>query len=379
MVATIKQVDPLAAYRELRDDIDAAVSRVLDSGWYILGREVSAFESELAQQVGLEHCLGVGTGTDAIVLGLRSLEVGAGDVVIAPSHTAVATVAAIELAGATPLLIDINPETYTVDPQKLEDTIRKGCDSGGQIKAVIAVHLYGHPAAIVEIVDIARRYNLVVIEDCAQAQGATCRGAQVGSFADVAAFSFYPTKNLGAIGDGGALLIREAEVAARATELRQYGWRERFVSHSAGMNSRLDELQAAILRVKLRHLGRYNSQRCDIAMRYAGGLSDALISLPATREDVGHVFHQYVVRCSHRDELLGRLAEAEIGFAIHYPFPVHMQPAYAGRVAIGCGGMENTEMVAREIVSLPMYPQLTDPEVDRVCLVLNEWCESMGH
>ncbi len=368
----IKQVDPLASYIELRSEIDAAIQRVLASGWYILGEEVSQFEIELASSLGVRSCLGVGSGTEALQLGLWSLGIGAGDVVLCPSHTAVATVAAVELAGARPLLVDIDPQSYTIDPDKLEQTI-KGLRSSGTLKAIVAVHLYGHPAAMSSILEIANRYGLKVIEDCAQAQGAQYQGRPVGSLGDIGAFSFYPTKNLGALGDGGALAIRDEKVAERAAALRQYGWRERFISSETGMNSRLDEIQAAVLRVKLLHLERQNARRRKIASIYSAQLEERHLHLPIIRSEVDHVFHQYVVKTPGRDQLMAHMQKSAIGVAVHYPVPVHLQPAYRGRLELGAGGMEHTEYACSSILSLPMYPQLSDEQVEFVCAAINSW------
>jgi dTDP-4-amino-4,6-dideoxygalactose transaminase len=368
----IKQVDPLAGYIELKGEIDAAIQKVLASGWYILGEEVSRFEEELASSLGVRVCLGVANGTEALQLGLWSLSIGVDDVVLCPSHTAVATVAAVELAGAKPLLVDIDPQSYTIDPDKLEQTV-KAHYSSGALKAIVAVHLYGHPAEMSSILDIANRYDLKVIEDCAQAQGALYKGRPVGSLGDIGTFSFYPTKNLGALGDGGALTIRDEEVAERAAALRQYGWRERFISSEAGMNTRLDELQAAILRVKLKNLDRQNFRRQSIASVYSKQLQERHLHVPHTRTDVDHVFHQYVVRSSMRDQLMAQMSKSQIGVAVHYPVPVHLQPAYRGRIEIGAGGMEHTEDVCSSILSLPMYPQLSDGDVDTICYAINRW------
>ena len=317
-------------------------------------------------------CVAVNSGTDALQLALRAYDIGPGDEVITVSHTAVATVAAIELAGASPLLVDIDPKTFTICPQAIEDAI-KGYQGKQKIKAIIAVHLYGHPAQMAAIVDLARRFDLRVIEDCAQAHGAKLGSQTVGTFADIATFSFYPTKNLGALGDGGAVVTNQANLAERVRSLREYGWRERYVSDIAGMNSRLDELQAAILRVKLKALDAENERRQQIARVYDKRLSATALRLPQLCGEVAHVYHQYVVRSKERDRLKERLREGGIGTLIHYPVPVHLQPAYRNRVMIGSGGLSETEQAAREILSLPMFPQLTDEQVARVCNVITDY------
>lgn len=362
----VPQSDPKASYLAHRQEIDEAVSQTLDSGWYILGKQVSAFEQEFAAFIGVEHCVGVANGTDALTLTLRAVGVGAGDVVVTVSHTAVATVAAIELAGAEPLLVDIDPATFTISPQAIEDTI-KAYRGKARLKAIIAVHLYGHPAEMAAITELARRFDLRVVEDCAQAHGAKIGDRRVGSIGDVAAFSFYPTKNLGALGDGGAVVTNDAQLADRLRLLREYGWRERYVSEIAGMNSRLDELQAALLRVKLEYLDAENERRRQIAAAYDEKLAATSLQLPTVSGDVSHVYHQYVVRSSERDSLKNRLREQGIGTLIHYPVPVHRQPAYKHLVGVA---LPETELAAREVLSLPMFPQLTDEQVAQVIAAL---------
>jgi len=363
MSEPIPQTDPKAGYLARKTAIDGAVQRVLNGGWYILGQEVRAFETEFAAFVGCRHGIGVANGTDALVLALRGLGVGPGDLVATVSHTAVATVAAIELAGATPLLLDVEPTRYCLDPAALETAFRR---DGARIKAVVPVHLYGHPADMPSILALARAQGAAVLEDCSQAHGAALDGRQVGTFGDVAAYSLYPTKNLGALGDGGVLVTDDDALAERIRALREYGWRERYISDIQGMNSRLDELQAAILREKLPHLAADNDRRRAVAARYDAGLQGPGLTLPAAAAGARHVYHQYVVRTAARDRLRQRLKEAGIGSNVHYPAPVHRQPAYAGRVPVGPGGLAATEAMQAEILSLPMYPELSDAAVDRV-------------
>jgi dTDP-4-amino-4,6-dideoxygalactose transaminase len=362
--ALLPFADPKANYLAHKDEIDAAVRRVLEGGWYILGPEVAAFEQEFSAAMGVAHTVGVGNGTEALHLALRACGIGPGDAVLTVSHTAVATVAAIELAGAAPVLVDIDPRTFTLDPNRLEDALRAYV--GLQPKAVIPVHLYGHPADMPGIVDIARRHELRIIEDCAQAHGATLHGRKAGSWGDMAAFSFYPTKNLGALGDGGALVTNAADLAERTRLLREYGWRQRYVSELPGMNSRLDEVQAAILRVKLRYLEQENGRRRELARVYESHLRSTSLRLPQTLSQVEHVYHLYVIRTSDRDQLKSYLQENGIGAAIHYPVPVHLQPAYQSRIIMGGGGLHETERACREILSLPMYPQMTDEQIQYV-------------
>jgi dTDP-4-amino-4,6-dideoxygalactose transaminase len=390
MTHTIPQTDPRANYLAHKSEIDAAIAAVLVGGRYILGEQVAAFEREFAAYLGTGHAIGVGSGTDALQLALRACGVGPGDRVFTVSHTAVATVAAIELAGATPVLVDIDPATFTMDPNRLEEAV-KTYDEGRRTKdeahshssvfgpsssvlrrrsAIIPVHLYGHPADMAAILQIARRYDLWVIEDCAQSHGATIDGQKTGTLGDIAAFSFYPTKNLGALGDGGAVVTSDAALAEQTRLLRQYGWRERYVSAIPGLNSRLDELQAAVLRVKLRYLEAENARRRVLAAEYDRLLADSGVRTPATQPHVSHVFHQYVIRSSRRDALQAYLRDQGIGTLIHYPAPVHAQPAYAGRISIG-EGLPHTETAVREILSLPMFPELSSEQAVEVAKAIN--------
>ncbi len=366
MNLVVPQSDPKAGYLTHQSEIDEAIRQTLDSGWYILGKQVAAFEQAFAAYVGVGNCVGVANGTDAIVLALRACGIGAGDAVVTVSHTAVATVAAIDLAGAEPLMVDIDPATFTISPQAIEDAI-KNYRGSSKIKAIIAVHLYGHPAEMTAIGELARRYELKVVEDCAQAHGAKLGERRVGSIGDVAAFSFYPTKNLGALGDGGAVATNDAALAERLRLLREYGWRERYVSEIAGMNSRLDEVQAALLRVKLKYLDSENERRRQIAAAYDEGLKASGLVLPKCVGDISHVYHQYVVRSGERDVLKDRLREKGIGGLVHYPVPVHRQPAYRHRAS---AALPITEQAAREVLSLPMFPQLTDEQVAQVIQAL---------
>ncbi len=362
---------PIAEYHAYKAAIDVAVQRVFESGHYILGPETAEFEKEFAAWIGSANAVGVANGTDALVLAMRALGIGMGDTVLTVSHTAVATVAAVELTGAEPLLVDIDPATFTLDPQKLADTIR--ANPQRKFKAVIPVHLYGQPADMPAIMEIAHQHSLLVIEDCAQCHGATLDGTTAGTFGDAATFSFYPTKNLGAIGDGGAVVTRDAILAARVRELRQYGWKSRYISDSTGMNSRLDELQAAILRVKLPHLRADNQRRRDLAAIYKKHVANSAVTLPPVRAGAEHVFHQYVVRSPQRDALMAALKSDGVPTAIHYPQPVHTQPAYLGRIAHGAGGLAESERACREVLSLPMHPQLTDEAVIFAAEKISEW------
>lgn len=365
--------NPKANYLAHKEEIDQAIHKVLERGQYILGEEVRAFEQEFAAFLSVEQAIGVASGTDALHLALRSCGVGPKDVVLTVSHTAVATVAAIELAGATPLLVDIDPGTFTMDVDHLRAAIDDHRRGGGHLKAIVPVHLYGQPADMPGIRQLAKRHNLFVIEDSAQSHGATLLGRSTGTLGDIAAFSFYPTKNLGALGDGGAVVTNNPELGSRARLLREYGWRERYVSDLPGMNTRLDELQAAVLRVKLRYLDAENSRRQQIAQLYNRLLRDTPLNLPQVREGAKHVYHQYVVRCDRRDELRAFLNEKGVATSILYPLPVHLQPAYKGRVGVARGGVPHSEHACREVLCLPMHPQFDDAEIVRVAELICRW------
>jgi len=375
----IFQANPKAGYLARKDDIDAAIHDVLNSGWYILGQEVKNFENGFALYVGVRNATGVASGTDAIEIALRACGVGVGDLVFTVSHTAVATVVAIERCGATPVFVDIEDSTFTMDPDHLDHTI-KSINNGqlfieGRPRAIVPVHLYGHPADMAAIMDIAQKYDLYVIEDCAQAHGAEIDGKKVGSFGQIAAFSFYPTKNLGAIGDGGAVVTDSAELHEKLLALRQYGWEKRYISSMKGINSRLDELQSAILRVKLNFLESDNKRRRQIAETYAQAIGKTRIVAPQAAANITHVYHQYVVRIKARNNLIQHFRKNSIGTSVHYPLPVHLQPAYKDKINIGTGGLPITEKICHEILSLPMYPQMTDTQVERVGNTLLSWKE----
>ena len=365
--------NPLANYLAHRVEIDSAIERVLTSGRYILGPEVASFETEFAGYSGTTQAVGVANGTDALLLALRACGVGPGDFVYTVSHTAVATVAAIDLCGATPILLDIDPISFTLSPNCLKDALENS--SLPRAKAVIAVHLYGHPAEISAINEIAERHGLYVIEDCAQSHGATLRGKKTGALGHIAAFSFYPTKNLGALGDGGMITTNDAHLAKQVRLQREYGWQNRYVSEVPGQNSRLDELQAAVLRVNLHYLDENNKRRRQIAQLYDELLDRAGIELPQTGAVCAHVFHQYVVRLRNRDAMRTRLAEKGIETLVHYPVPAHRQPAYAKKVVVP-RPLALTELAATEVLSLPIYPQLSADEIHTVAFHMTNWLES---
>jgi dTDP-4-amino-4,6-dideoxygalactose transaminase len=373
MPFSIPQSNPKANTLAHGKAIEGAISRVLESGWYILGQEVASFEKEFAGYLGIPHAIGVASGTDALHLALKACGVGPGDSVITVSHTAVASAAAIDLCGATPVFVDIDADRFTMDPNRLEDAIR-GFHGRG-LKAIVPVHLYGHPADMSAILEIANRHNLRVVEDCAQSHGATFRGKKTGTLGHLAAFSFYPTKNLGALGDAGMVVTGDPELAGKVRLLREYGWEERYVSKFPGLNSRLDEIQAAILRVKLPHLDEENESRRKIAGTYHSLLAACGLILPGADPEADHVYHQYVIRTKNRDSLRAYLRERGIGTLIHYPVPVHQQPAYAARLS-GRIPLPRTEEAAKQILSLPMYPELTTDQVQTVTREIVTWCRS---
>ena len=365
----IPQCDPRANYLAHREEIDAAVSAVLGGGRYVLGEQVALFEEEFAAYMGSGHAIGVASGTDAVEIGLRACGVGPGDFVATVSQTAVATVAAIGRTGATPVFVDVQADRPTIDLDWLDELLESGARV--PIRAIVPVHLYGQPVEMPGLVELARKHGVRVVEDCAQAHGAEIRGRKVGTWGDVGAFSFYPTKNLGALGDGGLVLTDDPGLAERIRMLRQYGWRDRHVSEFFGVNSRLDELQAAILRVKLQHLDEENDKRLGRARLYAEALRDSGVQLPAIAEDTTHVFHQFVIQTDDRDSLKQRLEEKEITTLIHYPVPVHQQPAFSAPESRPLP-LRNTDRAVRRILSLPMYPELAVQDCERVSQCIRE-------
>jgi dTDP-4-amino-4,6-dideoxygalactose transaminase len=360
----ILAADPKAAYLAQKDIIDQTIREVMESGWYIMGPKVKIFEQHFAEYLGARHCVGVASGSDAVQLALRACGVESGDAVITVSHTAVATVSAIDWVGARPILVDISPVSYTISPTAVEETLRNS--SIDRIKAIVAVHLYGHPAEMESLCQIATKHGVPLVEDCAQATGAETAGRKVGTIGDVAAFSFYPTKNLGAFGDGGAVVTNDVAIAEKIRLLQQYGWRERYISDEVGYNSRLDEIQAAILNCKLPMLDTGNSRRHYIAKAYSEGLAGLPIITPKEVRGCRHVYHQYVIRIENRDGLRKFLDTLSIKTGILYPMPIHLQPGYRERVTLGRGGITVTEEIANKILCLPIYPEMSDESVQQV-------------
>ena len=340
-----------AAYRELKPEIDAAVSRVLESGWYILGPEVEAFETEWAAYCDAEHAVGLANGLDALTLALRALNIGPGDEVIVPSNTYIATWLAVTGVGATPVPVEPDVATHNIDPARIEAAITS------RTRALLPVHLYGQPADMDPILDIASRHGLRVIEDAAQAHGARYKGKRIGTHGDVVCWSFYPGKNLGALGDAGAITTNDTALAERVALLRNYGSRQKYVNEEAGVNSRLDPIQAAVLRVKLGVLDEWTERRRAVASSYTKGLAQSDVILPHVPDWAEPAWHLYVVRTSDRDALQGRMIKASIGTLIHYPIPPHMQKAYADMDLLP-DAFPLARDLASEVLSLPMGPQL---------------------
>ena len=370
----ILPADPAALYRTRSSDIEDAIRAALHGGRYILGPCVDRFEAEFAAWLGAATAVGLANGTDALELCLRSLPLRPASFIAIPAHTAVATATAVMRAGHAPAFIDIDARSFTLDPEVLAHA----CEREPRIAATIPVHLYGQPCAMAAISAVASEHSLLVVEDCSQAHGATIAGHKVGTSGVAAAFSCYPTKNLGAIGDAGIAVSNDPGITGRIRLLRQYGWRERYVSDEVGMNSRLDEIQAAILSVQLRHLDADNARRRSIAERYAADLQDLPLTLPAIpAEPTGHAFHQYTVLTMQRDALQRHLAERDILTSILYPKPIHLMPAYADHATRHDARCPVAERVCSELLCLPMHPCLSDDDVGRVIEGLRSFFDTM--
>jgi dTDP-4-amino-4,6-dideoxygalactose transaminase len=351
-------VDLNSQHRALRSEITAAINSVLDTGAFILGPDVSAFEDEFARFCDAAHCVGVESGTAALKLALQALGIGPGDEVILPVNTYIATALAVSHSGATPVLVD-NDESYLIDVSQLESAISP------RTKAIVPVHLYGQAVRMQPIVALARKRGLKVIEDAAQAHGALCEGRRAGSIGDVGCFSFYPGKNLGALGDAGALVTNDARLADSSRLLRDFGQRKKYEHLVKGDNCRLDTLQAAVLRVKLRHLSAWNDARRNAASHYDRMLKQIGVQPPARIGGLSDVYHLYVIELAERNRAQARLLEGGIQTGIHYPLPIHLQPAYAD-LGIGVGAFPRAEASAPRLLSLPMFPELTVKQIERV-------------
>jgi dTDP-4-amino-4,6-dideoxygalactose transaminase len=358
--------DSRYAYQHLRAEIQAAIQRVCDSGQLVLGEELESFEREFADYVGARHAVGVKSGTDALIVALRALEIGAGDEVLTVANTAVPTVSAIRAVGAIPRFIDVDPVHLLMDPDAVEATLSP------QIRCLVPVHLYGHPVDLLRIYAAARRLGIPVVADCAQAHGAAVNERHVGTQADIGCFSFYPTKNLGAMGDGGLCTTNNPLLAERMRQIRFYGFDENRLAQREGICSRLDELQAAILRVKLRHLDESLAVRRELAAAYDAGLKSSAFRLPAIAPGARHAYHLYVVRTKDRGQAIARLAQRKIGYGLHYPVPIHLMPAYLP-LGYRKGDLPVTEQASLEVLSLPLHQGLTRDQVQEVCRTL---CDS---
>lgn len=345
-------LDLQAPYRELKDDFDAAYRRVMESGWFILGPEVESFEREFAAYCGVKHCIGVGNGLDALHMILRAMDIGPGDEVIVPGNTYIASWLAVSYAGATPVPVEPDMQTYNIDPALVEQAITP------RTRAIMAVHLYGQTAAMDRLAQLARQHGLQLIEDAAQAHGARYQGKLAGGFGNAAAFSFYPGKNLGALGDGGAITTDDDALAAKIRMLRNYGSEKKYIHDLQGYNSRLDELQAAFLRAKLAHLDEWNQRRSTIAGYYLEAIDGTALSLPMTAEAAEPVWHLFVLRSKNREKVMASLADSGVGTLIHYPVPPHRQNAYA-HLGLLDGSLPITEQLAREVFSIPIGPHLS--------------------
>ena len=348
-----------ASYRELKPEIDAAVSRVLESGWYILGPEVEAFEAEWAAYCDAKHAVGLANGLDALTLALRALDIGPGDEVIVPSNTYIATWLAVSGVGATPVPVEPDQATHNIDPARIEAAITS------RTRALLPVHLYGQPADMDLILDIAKRHGLRVIEDAAQAHGARYKGQRIGAHGDIVCWSFYPGKNLGALGDAGAITTDDTALAERVALVRNYGSRQKYVNEEAGLNSRLDPIQAAVLRVKLEVLDEWTERRRTVATAYTVGMAQSDVILPHVPDWAEPAWHLYVVRTYDREALQDRMTEAGIGTLIHYPIPPHMQKAYTD-MEIMPEALPMARDLASEVLSLPMGPQLSLDQVQNI-------------
>ncbi len=351
-------IDLKREYAEISEEINQAIQGVLENGWFILGEEVKRFEQEFSRYIGTKYAIGVNSGSDALFLGLKALGIGKGDEVITVSHTFISTVDAIVRNGAKPVFVDIDAYTYCIDITKIEERITK------RTRVLLPVHLYGHPADMQPLMEIAKKHRLFVIEDACQAHGAEYKGKKLGSLGDIGCFSFYPVKNLGAYGDGGMVVTRNQGVATRLRMLRNCGQSQKYYHDFVGVNSRLDEIQAAILRVKLKHLDEWNERRRKAAKIYDRLLRDAGVIIPVEKKYAKHVYHLYVIRDKKRDRLQQRLLANGIQTQIHYPIPVHKQKAYAelGHAA----KLPVTERICNEILSLPMHPFFREDEIQAI-------------
>jgi dTDP-4-amino-4,6-dideoxygalactose transaminase len=363
----ISLLDLVAQYRAIQPEIDAAIRQVLESGQFILGSNVAALEQEVEAYLNVRHAVGVGSGTDALVLALRALDIGSGHEVIVPAYTFFATAEAVMLLGATPVFVDIEADTYCLNMRQVAERIN------ARTKAIIPVHLYGHPADMTPLLELAQASGLKVIEDNAQAFGAEYGGRKTGSLGDVACLSFFPSKNLGAYGDGGMVVTNDGELAERVRMLRTHGWRKKYYPEATGYNSRLDELQAAILRVKLRHVDQWNERRRDLARQYSEQLSRLDIGVPHEAPQARHVYHLYVIRVKNRDRVQGYLKEEGIASAVYYPLPLHLlEPCQP--LGYREGSFPIAEQASQETLALPLDPEMNGIQVGEVIRAIEKCC-----
>lgn len=362
MLSPVPFLNLHTSYLELKADIDSAIDRVLDSGCYILGSEVEAFEEAYAAYCGAVHCVGVGNGLDALILALQALGIGQGDEVLIPSNTYIATWLAVSAVGATPVPVEPTKDGHNIDPELLEEAISPNC------RAIIAVHLYGQPANLDPILNVARQHNLYLVEDAAQAHGAKYKNSRIGSHGDVVCWSFYPGKNLGGFGDGGAITTNQEDVAKKVRILGNYGSSKKYINNVRGANSRLDPIQAAVLKIKLAHLDKWNEHRCHLAERYNSCLKGVIT--PVVPEWAQPVWHLYVIQHKSRDILASKLSKEGIQTLIHYPIPPHLQDAYSD-LGLGVGSFPMAERLANTVLSLPIYPQMPSNDQDQVIEMVN--------
>ena len=362
----ISLVDLTAQYHSIKKEIDTAVLATLESGYFILGPQVVKFEESIAAYLGVQHAIGLASGTDALVIALRALNIGEGDEVIIPAYTFFATAGTVMSVGAKPVIVDVDPQSYQIDVSKIEAAITS------KTKAIIPVHLYGHPAEMGPILEIARKHGLKVIEDNAQGFGAEYLGKKTGSFGDIACLSFFPTKNLGAYGDGGAVATNDPALAERMRMLRTHGWKKKYYSEEVGYNSRLDALQAAILQAKFPHLDSWNEKRRELSKRYTEHLAPLGIVTPVEREWAKHVYHLYIIRSEKRDQLQAFLKQKGIASEVYYPIPPHLSVP-CKKFGYKEGDFPNAEKAAKETLALPLYPELKLEQQDEVIAAVKEF------
>ncbi len=361
----IPLIDLAGQYRSIKEEIDTAVQNVFDSGHFVLGPNVAALEKEIAAYSGTEYAVGVASGTDALILGLKALGIGSGDEVIVPAYTFFASVGSIMQVGATPVFAEVRPDTYCFDVKSVAAKITP------RTKAIMPVHLYGHPADMDALLNLAKQHNLYVIEDNAQGIGAEYKGRKTGSFGDIGCLSFFPSKNLGGFGDGGMITTNNSELADKVRMLRTHGWRKKYDPEFLGYNSRLDELQAAILRVKLRHIDRWNERRRELATEYGRQLVGLNVGLPYADSDVNHVYHLYIIRVSNRSEVEQQFKQEGIDTAVYYPIPPHLtKPCQA--MGYAEGSFPVSEQASKETLAIPIFPEMNDEQIQRVVTVLKK-------